>query len=391
MTKPKIAPNPFTPKSGIEPRVFLGREKEIEIFKKQLNRTKVSYFNHFIVIGDWGIGKTTLLKEYRKISQSQGILTSFVTVPKFTDKTLLSPTVHLMTQIPRSLPIKFEKIKRAINHLRGLGINFPIIGGGLNFPAKQRYKRDPQVLLLDSLVTLWKDLEKEMNVVIVFIDDVQNYEKISEFLTLLKNVLSDDEIAKHTGYLFVLSSTSSGWEDFLVKHHPLGRYFIPIVKLLNLEKERIPEIINGILRDTGVSFEKEVIREVVEYSEGHPFQMQILCDYLYESQVHGKVTMDCFESAFNNALDELGDIILEPLYTLASEQEKGTLHLMAENYTVTSVSEILSLLQGIQPQIDKKSLSVHLNRLKNKGLIQKVNRGHYKIISRIMSEYIRRK
>lgn len=386
-----IRPNPFTPKSGIEPRVFLGREKEVDIFNKQLDRAKTGYFNHFIVLGDWGIGKTTLLKEYRKIAQSQGILTSFVTIPKFTDKNLLSPTIHLMTQIPRSLPIKFEKIKRFIDHLRGLGINFPIIGGGLNLPAKESYKGDSQVLLLDSLVTLWRDLKKEMDTAFVLLDDVQNYEKSPEFLTLLKNVLSDDEIAKRTGYLFILSSTSSGWADFLVKHHPIGRYFVPIVRLSNLEKERIPEIINGILKDTGVSFEKGVIGEISEYSEGHPFQMQVLCDYLYESQVQGKVTMDYFESAFDSTLEELGDIILEPLYVLASEKEKGILHLMADNYAITSVSEVLSLLQRAQPQIDKKSLSVHLNRLKNKGLIQKVNRGHYKIISRIMAEYIKRK
>ncbi|MEW6097171.1 MAG: hypothetical protein AB1567_11735 [bacterium] len=32
-----IFPNPFTPKSGMEPRVFIGRKKEIEIFERKLN------------------------------------------------------------------------------------------------------------------------------------------------------------------------------------------------------------------------------------------------------------------------------------------------------------------------------------------------------------------
>jgi Cdc6-like AAA superfamily ATPase len=58
-----IASNPFTPKSGWEPGVFIGREKEIEFFRKKLVEAKKGRCDHFLVLGEWGIGKTSLLKE----------------------------------------------------------------------------------------------------------------------------------------------------------------------------------------------------------------------------------------------------------------------------------------------------------------------------------------
>lgn len=46
-----IKPNPFTPKSGLEPKVFVNREKEIQLFLKRINEGKQGVTNHFIVNG----------------------------------------------------------------------------------------------------------------------------------------------------------------------------------------------------------------------------------------------------------------------------------------------------------------------------------------------------
>jgi ATPase subunit of ABC transporter with duplicated ATPase domains len=63
--------NPFTPRSGQEPKVFIGREKELATFTKHLENMKVKRYDHFVVVGGWGTGKTTLLKEFRKIAHAQ--------------------------------------------------------------------------------------------------------------------------------------------------------------------------------------------------------------------------------------------------------------------------------------------------------------------------------
>jgi len=40
----------------MEPKVFIGREKEIESFKTKLGEAEQGRFNHYVILGEWGIG-----------------------------------------------------------------------------------------------------------------------------------------------------------------------------------------------------------------------------------------------------------------------------------------------------------------------------------------------
>src|SRR6266566_4143984 len=71
--------NPFTPMVGLEPVVFGGRTRELEFFEAKLNRAiHKGFCEHFLVLGSWGIGKSTLLREYKKIAQSRGYISCIV-------------------------------------------------------------------------------------------------------------------------------------------------------------------------------------------------------------------------------------------------------------------------------------------------------------------------
>lgn len=383
-----IASNPFTPKSGMEPRVFLGREEAIQTFKESLQKSQKGYIDHFTILGGWGIGKTTLLKEYRRVAQSSGILSALFPVREFTSNDLLHPVVQIITQIPRNLPTKKERFNKFKDYLSGLGISFPVIGGGLQFPEKHRYTGDPQVLLLESLIRLWSEIKQESNIVFIFIDDVQNLKNVPEFMTILKNVLSDDEIIKNTGFFFILTSTDDWWKQFMKKHHPIGRYFKPTVRLNNLEMNSVRMIIRKILNGSGVQFPQKIIENVFEYTEGHPFQLQVICDNLYENQVNGKITGNAFSVALESTLQDLGEIILDNLFEKASEKEKLILLKMAEKYRPYGSNDLSDILNGT---IEKNEIRTMLLRLTKKEIIKNISRGRYAISSRMLSEYIIRK
>ena len=201
---------------------------------------------------------------------------------------MMRATEQLILQLPRKLPIRYRRLKRYGEYLKGMGVT--IAGTGVTLPESNvKLAGDPQVSLLDSLINLWDDLKESSKVIIVLLDDVQNYEKISGFLTILKNVLSDEEIVD-TGFLFVLSCTRDGWLQFQKKHHPIGRYFTPRLKLERLNKERTFEILDRTLKGTGVHFDDKIKEKVYEYTKGHPFELQILCSNLYDNQIGGRVT-----------------------------------------------------------------------------------------------------
>ncbi|MDI6735501.1 MAG: AAA family ATPase [bacterium] len=384
-----IYPNPFTPKSGMEPRVFIGREKEIGIFERKLDEAlKLKRYDHFLILGEWGIGKTSLLREFKKIAQANKVLTSYLPIREFqeSDK-FISATQHLISQIPRNLPVKYEILKNFMEYLRGIGISLPIIGGGVQLPEKIEVEGDPQVLLLDILERLWHAVKKETDVVVILLDDAQNYHPISGYLTIIKNVLSDDVIVKNTGFLFVLASTPEAWGQFLKKHHPIGRYFIPTLRLNRLCHSETLDVLDKILDATGVTFNDSIKSKIWQYTEGHPFELQILCSFLYDNQLGGKVTDDTWEVSLDMAITQIGNILFDHLYDDASPSEKEILKVISEEYKPVESKTITEKIKKFK----NEAVNKYLHRLVSKKLLILEQRGVFALPDRMFREYVLRK
>ncbi len=386
----RIAPNPFTPKSGMEPKFFTGRDREISLFQNLLTEAKRKRYDHFCILGEWGIGKTALLKEFKSIAQTMKIPATYVSIREFQkEDKFLNATEHLITHIPRSLPLRFEALTNFKKFLSGVGITLPLIGGGIDIKEKQ-LSGDPQVLLLDAFIRLWKDLKQETDVVVVLLDDVQNYYSVSGFLTILKNVLSDDEIQKNTGYLFVLASTNAGRDNFLKKHHPIGRFFTPIVTLHNLSQEETIYFIENSLKSTGVTISKAIPKKVFEYTEGHPYELQILCSYLYENQIGKKITAKSWDTALALTIEYIGQILLNTLIQNSSNRERQLLKVIASSESPLEWKEITSIVKKTYKEFPIHSVGKFLSRLVEKGLAHQPKRGTYKLPDRMFREYILR-
>lgn len=385
-----IASNPFTPKSGMEPKFFAGRDKEIKVFHRKLVETRHRRYDHFCILGEWGTGKTALLKEFKKIAQSRKIPATYFSIREFqTSDKFINATEQLITHIPRSLPLKFETLKNFRKFLSGVGITLPFIGGGIQIRDKQ-LSGDPQVLLLDALIRLWKDLKQQTDTVVILLDDVQNYKCISGFLTIIKNVLSDDEIQKKTGYLFILTSTTTGWEEFLKKHHPIGRFFTPVLTLHNLTEKETYSLVERSLDSTGITLSKSILKKIYEYTEGHPYELQILCSYLYENQIGKKITAKSWYTSLSLTLENLGHILLDTLIREASEREYQLLKVLASIEYPLEWKSIISLVEKTVKDFPSHSVGKFLSRLLEKGLIQQPKRGVYKLPDRMFREYILR-
>jgi len=380
-----IQPNPFTPKSGLEPRVFMGREYEISCFRELLKKTERNYFDHFIILGEWGVGKTTLLKEFRNVAQSEGILTSFIRIEGYPTEAKVEDGIkNLVRRIPRGLPTNLSKLKSYTRQIEGLGIHF--FGAGLSM--SRSVDICSSILLEDSLVNLWKDLKDETRLIVILLDDVQNFDTISEIFTTLRNVLSSDEIIKKTKYLFCLSCTMDMWSQFLKRHHPIGRYFTPRLKLGRLNQEKTRESIIAMLSGTGVAFDNRIISNIYEYTGGHPYELQVLCSYLYEHQIEGRVTEKVWEKSLLDALMEVGEIVFDAMYEQASSKERQVLHLMALSNKTIGRRELALCQQAKSLNLTDDTISMCLTRLLRKGLIQKPGKSRFTLLDRFFREYL---
>ena len=318
-----IKPNPFTPKSGLEPKVFINRQDEINLFNERIKNAKAGNINHYIINGQWGSGKTTLLRYFRLIAQEKNCYASYFLAREIAENTPdIEICAHIIQSILRNIPSKL--IKKGSNTSKTIsGFGIQILGSGFNmsFDTVKGNIIDPQIFLADSLLNIWKDISKETEVLIILIDDVQNYSKVQRIFTIIKNVLSEQKIIQETKILFILSSTIEGWKPFIKKNHPIGRFFIPRIELNNFQKKETIELIDKILKNSGVMFTDFVKENIYKYTKGHLFQIHALGHALYDNQKKGKVTKKEWENGFEEGLAYLGNSVYDGIIHKVSDNE----------------------------------------------------------------------
>ncbi|MFH1857934.1 MAG: ATP-binding protein [Candidatus Omnitrophota bacterium] len=366
-----IAPNPFTPQSGWEPKVFGGREEMLRRFEETLREAREVRPHHAVILGDWGIGKTSLLKQFKKLAQKEGYPASFCAIHKLSEKSHLEEGIALL----------MEEIL----------LGFPKVPEGKQFfpSGSKKLVHQPQVALVQFLRDLWGSLQTEL--ALVLLDDIQNFEVIPQVVDVLRGALSHDEILEKTRYLFVLATTPTGWESFLDKHDPVGRFFRKREWLKSLTREEARCLIGGTLAGSGVTFEEEILEKLFAATEGHPYEIQLLSSHLYDAQIEGNVTTASWEGAFERTLRELGQDYFHALLRRASDRESEILKVLAEKKTPMSIADLrrMMIFEKRKRNFPVDNIKNFLYRLEHKGLVRRKDDA-YAILDPMVGEFILR-
>jgi CheY-like chemotaxis protein len=382
--------NPFTPMTGVEPTIFGGRTTELEFFEQKLNRTLNTKFSeHFLVLGNWGIGKSTLLKEYKKICQSRGNIASIIPLePLQAGATLIEAARSIIEGILRDLPYPIDQFKKVGTFFDSLGIS--VLGTGLQLKRDTTKKEiSTQAFLHDTLIKLWQDLEGKTGILVILLDDLDNFMAASEIVMTFRQTLSMESIKK-TKILVGIASTPNTWLELTAvnQHHPLSRYFMSRVELGPLSREDVRETIVKSLSGTGVSFNPEIMDLIFDYTEGHPYEMQVLCYHLFNNQLSRRVDLAVWEKALQGALNDLGIAVFDRWFSQASSEEVKVLQLIAKADSPLSVKEMQKEAESARIKISAGNISKYLQRLSEKKLIDKSGRGQYTIKDRMFCAYI---
>jgi len=382
--------NPFSRMTDEEPTVFGGRGKELEFFQERLARALDTRFReHFVVLGNWGIGKSTLLREYKKLCQAQGYVAALVRLqPLDADTRLIDAARSIVEGILRDIPYPGVRLKRTGDFLKSVGIS--IVGTGF-----QVERRDPEAelgpvaFLHDSLVELWADLKDKTGLLTVLLDDLDNFAARPEVLTVLKQTLSMDKV-RQARILVGLSCPSTNWSQFTSpgKHHPIARYFTNRIDLGPLSEEEVRDTILRSREGTGIAFSRDVVDRVYELTQGHPFEMQVLCYHLFSNQLGGRVDREVWDKALDKAIKDLGLAVFDNLYGLASREEAKVLRAVATHNSPVPTREIQRSVQAGRRAETAKSISKYIQRLRDKGLVQRCGRGSYLVPDPMFRAYL---
>ncbi len=360
-----ILTNPFTPQSGLEPKILGGRKELVEDFSCLLDKRGNNEYFHLLLLGEWGRGKTSLLKYYKKVSQNKAYKAIYTSLAKSTPRESYRDIVSSIIE-----EISF-----------GLGLE-------IDASVFSNKSKNIAILLIEALKEIFKKSNSKL--LVILIDDIQNISDIPKVLDLLRLSLSNEDLIKEANILFVLASTPSGWANFLKKYDPIGRFFRKKQILNKLSKDNLIETIESTLSGSGVIFEDDIIDLCWNYSEGHPYELQLLANHLYDNHMKGVVSKECWDISLSNTLKDLGIEYFSSLYDKASDREKELLTIFAKKMDYLSIPELKDIVI-FEEKIKNYPVSNIKNfvyRLFDKDLVLRRDDKKYRILDRMFAEYI---
>ncbi len=386
--------NPFN--LGINPTIFGGRMSELEFLEKRLNRALNSQFcEPFLVLGDWGIGKSTLLKEYKTILQNRGHLAAIVPLGPLQNGTDLQEAADLIVDgMLRSIPRENELLKQLAKYFGSINVSY----AGINVESKNTEppkQLRPQAFLHDTFYSLWQDLKSVSGVFVLLLDDLDNFRTIPEILLILRQTLQMPSL-QDAKIIIGIAATPAGWQHMTTHeqagntaHHPLNRFFMQRVLLEPLSQQEVTETIIKSLAGTGVSFSPETIARVFENTGGHPYEVQIMCYHLFDNQLSRRVEIDVWDKSLQGALRDLGVALFDSWFNQASSEEAKVLRVIAGIEESISTKEIQDTLTSQKAGVSNQNIAKYLQRLCTKNLICKTGRGYYAIPDAMFRSYVR--
>lgn len=403
--------NPFNPFGPIPPQNFAGRQKEIDEFKHRLRSTKAGTVQNMAVMGERGIGKTSLLRKFEQIALDENCIAVRID---------LHPAIDSLDRLLYNI---YEEIRKVALHYYGpLGRAYKNIQRFLEnytlsspYGGIQRTGREQPIeaIFTERMLDMWSNISKRVSTVVIMVDEAEQLAKIKGSLEFLRNSFSRLG-EKKACYSLVISGKLGLFRTVSDVFSPLERFFSPVTlePFTNKEAEEAISIAldrgnesrannsNSNSKSSPVQFAPEVIEKIYDESEGQPYVVQLFGYWLYEEAVEGggsqRVDLRIFASAKEKVYSALKMQLFERRLAEGSGRSKYKAEIMkklsraheenGKGVETFSFSEI-EKITGVKKE---QGLGVYLNELVESGCLRKnESTARYSFFMKIFKEYVR--
>lgn len=389
-----IAANPFFAQAGQPPKYLIAnrqqnKRKEMDFLLKCINFAEQQNLARLLILGRLGAGKSSLLMHFKRYLQRKGYLASYYKIStKMSDKSTIEMVSDLLLGIIDGFPIlERTDFTSFINGVKKFGIK--ISAFQIEWEKKDTAKETSFYKLLDQgIKDLTDDLNKKTSVSAILLDDLHNLKYYPEVLSCLLEILSTPRMIKKP---VIFGASCLAIKDELmdldhVSGSLISRFFSGnILSLSNFTLEEVSELVLQTLSGTGVKIVDDVIEMVYKYTQGHPYTTQLILHNLYENQINGVVSSDCFTKAWDDSLHELVPFF-QDVYGSLSDDEATVANFIAASENGLNSEELKHVL--ISEKMDGLILNVNeiCNNLKQHDIIVEQTNGKYGV-KNIMLKY----
>lgn len=376
--------NPFFPQHPADPEHFANRKEIIDYFKSNavsFAKTPRAKPVNFAVLGEWGVGKTSVLYKFQQILIQE--LSKYIKSFNF----IFSLTPQICENLDNFFRTFLNQLKEEYTASASikdrLKLEIEKWTPTIKIPIADITRKDLTTYFAKDLENLWKKHLQvaKLDVAFLFLDDIHHFlPKQPGAYETLRNIFQSLAM-KGCKYSLIITGPKILFTYVADMAEPFVRFFHPFyLNSFNLDDTR--EAIMRPLKSTrlDLNIREEVIRRVHERTGGHPyFVIYTMRELLNNLGDKKQIKIDDFEETWPKIISSLEKTKFGPDFEIASEEEKKGLRKIAKMRQDT----VTPSMAGIK---DRKILS----RLENKGLLIKVDRGKYKIYHPLFKEYIKK-
>ncbi|MFH0819897.1 MAG: AAA family ATPase [bacterium] len=396
--------NPFKPNSPVFTGMFAGREKEINGIARSLFQTKNGNPNHILLVGERGIGKTSLLSLANNFAKNEIIWDeqnyNFLTIQiNLSEKmTMADLAVSLKIKVEREL----EKINPEITLIKKCWDHIlKIEAGGIKYRGSDNMQdEEPQICekfthsLVDTVKKLTQDtaasevgITQKKDGMVILIDEADRANKSLNLGSFLKNLTEALSVENCNKILFILAGLPNIRKILLESHESSLRLFQEY-ELPPLSKNETDEVITRGIKEgneasnSKITIGRKALDLIYIYSEGYPHFVQQIGYSCFEVNSDEEIDEEDIKKGFfmkGGALDLIGNRGYKKLYysDINVDSQREILDIMADNWNDwVSRDNIIKKFSG-----KKTALNNGLRALKEKSiiLIKEGERGKYRL------------
>lgn len=368
------------PNFPAKPDQFVGRRQQIEVFRDALQQgLAAGRTSSFAILGDWGIGKSSLLLKFAAVCADP----TFAFLPVLFSA---STDIHDYMRLAESLLDKFGdallvtpnlegRLRAELRNWRLKRLNLGAVG--LERHSRHLFLSSGSSLLRHKLKEAWDHFLRpaQLNGAIFFLDDLQNISISKSDLALTIRDQFQFFGIEGMNYSVCFSAKPDYFAETKALAEPAVRFYTKVY----LEPFTLEETIEytrsvfGALPETSAT----IAAWLYEKTLGHPYFLAFVCKRL--SAQTGQIHPHKLEVIWPAIFDQLGR---EKFRSDISQLSVKELALAQQFASLTESDTLAHHLTG-------KVHGEHIARLAEKGVLIRIGRGRYKLYHPLFREFLR--
>jgi len=372
--------NPFTPGLPINPGQFVGRKGELQVFVQSLEQSFYGNPQNLAIMGDRGIGKSSLLRKFESVARDKNCLVVRRDIDASVDS-LQMLAYFILYALKEEGKKFFPRRKKAKNAVTGFFQKYKIALSLSGFGGS--VERMPSVAIQEEfykeLSEIAQNIQSHVPVTVIMLDEAEHIQNIEGAWGFLRSVFT--RLLENDHHFFVVVCGKLGlFRNIKEIFSPMERFFFPRGIGLLTPDETIEAIEKPMIRND-ITIAEPVKKSLVEYTDGHPFIIQVFGYYLFEL---GELMIDeaLFQRELPNILERLKVQVFRDRYSSASPKEKRILNFMA--FSKNDVFKPAEIVDSLKMKVARNLL----RRLAEKDCLKRVGRGQYTFFHKLFKLYI---